>query len=100
MTTPAPVLAVTASSDQASYSPGATVTISASAVQTISDDVTVSVSDPSGATATVGVTFSVVEPAVDATFSASDTLGISWSVAAGSEPGTAIITGVIPQPSA
>lgn len=95
MSTPAPSLSVTATSDAPSYAPGATVTIDAAALQQVLDVVTVS--------ATLGdvsvnaeVQFTVSEPADGATFGITDTLGITWSQQAGTGPGSVILTGVIP----
>jgi hypothetical protein len=97
MSTPAPALSLTASSDETSYQPGATITLAAAALQALAVAATVSAS-LAGATVNVEVDFSVEEPAAGATFGISDSTNgqISWTQAPGSAPGSIVFTATAP----
>lgn len=97
MTTPAPSLSVKASADAPSYAPGATITVDASALQALAVAATVSAS-LAGVTVNAEVDFTVEEAATAATFGISDSTNgaISWTMAPGAGPGTAVFTGTAP----
>ena len=98
MSTPAaPTLTATATSDATSYPAGATITIDAAALEALAVAAVISATIGSVSVNTE-VDFTVEEPATGAVFGITDSTGglISWTVAAGTEPGTAVLTGVAP----
>ena len=99
MTSPAPSsnLAVTASADESSYQPGATITVDAAALQQLAVAATVSAS-LGGVDVTAEVDFTIDEPAAGATFGISDNTGgqLSWNQAPGTAPGTIVFTATAP----
>ena len=97
MSTPAPSLSVTATADQASYAPGATITIDASALSSLAVAATVSAT-LADVTVNTAVDFSIEQAASGASFGISDTTNglLSWSQQAGTEPGTIVFTATAP----
>lgn len=96
MTTPAPALSVTASSDQPSYKPGQLITIDAAALQALAVAVTISAT-LGDATVNAEVDINVEEPAAGVSFGISDSTGqIQWAQQAGTDPGTIVFTGTAP----
>jgi hypothetical protein len=98
--TPAPSLSVTASADETSYQPGATITIDAAALEALAVVATVSAT-LAGVSVNAEVDFSVEEPASGAVFGISDSTNgqISWSQAPGANPGTIVFTATAPSAS-
>lgn len=95
MSTPAPNLTLNATSDKPSYTPGELVTVTAEALASTADTVTVSAT-LAGVTVNAEVGITVEEPAAAATFGISDSLGNSWSQQAGAAPGTVVFTATLP----